>query len=65
MMSMKIIQLFFFYSYKLSNFQDPPPPMHLRPKFFHLLDHGRPVSNEPPPPNDIQSVKMKLYCENG
>ena len=29
------------------NFQDPPPPVHLRPKFFYPLDLGRPVLNEP------------------
>ena len=33
--------------WKLSNFQDPH--VHLRPKFFHCLDLGCPVSNEPPP----------------
>ena len=31
----------------------------LRPKFFYPLDLGRPVSNEPPPPNDSQSIKRK------
>ena len=35
---------------KLSNFQDPPPPVHLRPKFFHPLDLGRPILNKPPTP---------------
>ena len=35
--------------------------VHLRPKFFQPLDHGRPISNEPPSPpsspNDNQSIK--------
>ena len=36
------------------------PLVHLRPKFFHLLDHEHPISNEPPPsPNDNQSTKRK------
>ena len=44
----------------MSNFQDPPPPAHLRAKFFHTLDLGRPISNEPlPSPNDNQLVKRK------
>ena len=30
--------------WKLSSFQDPPPP-----KFFHPLDIGRPISNGSPP----------------
>ena len=37
----------------------PPPPVHLRPKLFHPLDLGRPISNETPLPNDNQSVKRK------
>ena len=34
----------------MSNFQEPPPPplLQLRPKFFHPLGIGRPISNEPP-----------------
>ena len=33
---------------KLSNFQDPSLPLvHLRLIFFHPLDFGRPISNEP------------------
>ena len=46
-------------SKKLSNFQDPPPPVNLSPKFFHLLDFGLPISNEPSSPNDNQSLKRK------
>ena len=34
--------------WKLSNFQDPIPLVHLRPKFFHLLDLERPILNKPP-----------------
>ena len=34
--------------WKLSNFRNPPPPVHLRPKFFHPLDLGRQISNEAP-----------------
>ena len=26
----------------------PTPPVHLRPKLFHPLELGRPISNEPP-----------------
>ena len=38
----------------------PTPLVCLSPKFFHPLDLGRPISNEPPaPPNDNQSVKRK------
>ena len=33
--------------------------LQLCPKFFHLLDLGHPVSNEPPSPNDNQSIKWK------
>ena len=32
---------------KLSNFQDPPALVHLRPIFFHLLDLGCPILNKP------------------
>ena len=43
---------------KIFRFSRHPPPVHLRPKFFHPLDLGRPISNEPPPsPRDNQSVK--------
>ena len=52
MMSMKIVQ-----------FSRPPTPLlQLRPKFFHRLDLGRPISNErtsPPSANDNQSFKRK------
>ena len=49
-------------SMKIVQFSRPPTPLsQLRPKFFHPLDLGRPISNEPPPPspNDNQSVKRK------
>ena len=49
--------------WKLSNFQDPLPPVHLFPKFFHPLDLGRPISNEPPAPNYNQSVK-KIWSKD-
>ena len=43
MTSMKIVEFL----------KSPTPLVHLRPKFFHPLDLGRPISNEPPPtPND-------------
>ena len=46
--------------WKLSIFQDPPTPLvHLRLKFFYSLDLGRPISNEPPSPNDNHSIKRK------
>ena len=36
------------------------PPVHLRPKFFHPLDIGRSVSNEPPsPPFERTKSKQK------
>ena len=49
-------------SMKIVQFSRPPPPLvHLRPKFFHPLDVGRPISNETPPvsPNENQSIKRK------
>ena len=52
-------------SMKIVQFSRPPTPhVHLRPKFFHILELGRPISNEPPSlcppsPNDNQSVKRK------
>ena len=56
MTSMKIVQFS----------RSPTPFVHLRPKFFHSLDLGRTISNEPPPPpppsptpNDNQSIKRK------
>ena len=49
MSSMKIVQ----YSRPLAPF------VHLSPKFFHPLDLGRPISNEPPSPNNNQSIKRK------
>ena len=38
-------------------FKTPHPIVHLRPKFCHPLELGRPISNESPSPNDNQSVK--------
>ena len=36
-------------SIKIIQFSRPLNPFfHLRPKFFHLVDLGRPISNEPP-----------------
>ena len=51
MMSLKIVQFS----------GSPTPLVHLRSKFFHPLDLGRTMSNEPPPfrPNDNQSIKRK------
>ena len=46
-------------SMKIVQFSRPPPLVQLRPKFFHPLDPGRPISNEPPSPNDNQSIKRK------
>ena len=42
-------------------FKTHHPPFHLRPKFFHPHDLGRPISNKPPPfsPNDNQLIKRK------
>ena len=40
----------------------PTPLVHLRPTFFHPLDLGRPISNNPTPhlsPNDNQTMKIK------
>ena len=38
-------------SIKLVQFSRPPTPLvHLRPKFFHPLELGRPISNDLPPP---------------
>ena len=36
------------YVWRPDNFQDPTPLVHLRPKIFHPLDVGRPISNELP-----------------
>ena len=47
-------------SMKIIQFSRPLTPIvRLRPKFFHALDLGRPVSNEPASPNDNQSIKRK------
>ena len=42
-------------------FKTPHPRVHLLPIFFHLLELGRPISNEPfhLSPNDSQSIKIK------
>ena len=52
-------------SIKIVQFLRPPTSLvHLRPKLFHLLDLGRPISNEPSPlSNDNQSIK-RLYVIN-
>ena len=47
-------------SMKIVEFSKPPTPLdHLRPKFFHPLELGRSISNEPPSPNNNQSIKRK------
>ena len=47
-------------SIKIAQFSRPPTLLvHLRPKFFQLLDLGRPISNKPPSSNDNQSSKRK------
>ena len=55
-------------SMKIAQFSRPATPtplVHLRPTFFHPLDLGRPISNNPPPPsphlspNDNQTIKIK------
>ena len=43
---------------KVSNFQDPSPPVHLRPKFFRPLDLGRPISNKPLPNDTVHLNKQ-------
>ena len=35
-------------SMKILQFSIPPPPVYLRPKFFHPLDLERPISSEAP-----------------
>ena len=46
---------------KIVQFSIPPIPLaNLRPKFFHPLDLGHPITNETPHfPNDNQSIKRK------
>ena len=45
---------------KIVQFSGPPTPLvHLSPTFFHPLNLGPPISNEPPSPNDNQSTKRK------
>ena len=40
---------------KIVQFSKPPTTLvHLRLKFFHLFDLGRPISNEPPFSNDFR-----------
>ena len=47
-------------SMKVVQFSRPPHPLvQLRPKFFHPLDLGRPISNEPPPP-PLQMISNQL-----
>ena len=45
--------------WKLSNFQDPPSPVHLCPNFFHPLDFERPILKEPLP-----TLSSKLWSNN-
>ena len=55
------------YKYGVHENCSPPTPLvRLRPKFFHPLGLGRPISNEYPPnppssPNNNQSIKRKHY----
>ena len=51
--------------WKLSNFQDPPPPVHLRAKYFHPLDHGRPTLNNllPHPLQQTMEQQPQRACE--
>ena len=50
MMSMKIVE-----------FSKPPTPfVHLRPKFFHPLELGRSISNEPPLQIIINQLKENI-----
>ena len=45
-------------SMKIVQFSRPPTPLvHLHPKFFHPLDRGRPISNDPSP------LLSKRACE--
>ena len=48
-------------SMKIAKFSRPPTPLvYLCPEFFHPLNLGRPISNEPPPSsNDNQTIKRK------
>ena len=48
---------------KLSNFQDPPPsPVHLRPKWLHPLELGRPILDESLPPYPPQqTMEQQLH----
>ena len=48
-------------SMKIVQFSRPPTPfVHLRPKFFHLLDLGRSISNEPPSLPPLQTISNQL-----
>ena len=52
----------------MTNFEDPPPPDHLRPKFFHPLDLGRPIFKRtptpaPPSPTNYESKTVPCMCE--
>ena len=56
-------------SMKIVQFSRPPTSLvHLRPKFFHSLDLGRPISNEPPPlffsTNDTVHVNERNQNKN-
>ena len=37
----------------------PYPIVHLRPKFLHPFDFGRPISSEPPPPLQMITNQLK------
>ena len=45
---------------KFSNFQNPHLPVHLRPKFFHPLDLGCPISNNSTPPFHPQPLQQTM-----
>ena len=49
---------------KTFQFSRPPPPVHLRQKFFHSLDLGRPISNETSSPNDTVHVNEQNRIKN-
>ena len=45
---------------KIVQFLRPPTPLvHLHPKFFHLIDHGRLISDEPSSPLQMITNQLK------
>ena len=51
---------------KLSNFQDTPPLVYLRPTLFHSLVLGSPILPPPPPPllsNKLWKNNRTVQCE--